>query len=53
MKRRAKENDLSRSVTKILLEARDKAIIENRRLRIERLRVTEWKVWKLLGIRWT
>jgi hypothetical protein len=53
MKRRTKENDLSRSVAKILLEAREKAIIENRRQRIERLRVTEWKIWKRLGIIWT
>ena len=53
VKRRATENDLSRSVTRILLEARDRAIVENRRQRIERLRVTEWKIWKLLGITWT
>ena len=53
MKRRAAENDLSRSVTKMLLEARDKAVIETRRQRIERLRLTEWKIWRLLGISWT
>ena len=53
MKRRTTENDLARSVAKILLEARDRAIVENRRQRIERLRVTEWKIWKRLGIIWT
>ena len=37
----------------MLLESRDKDIIEARRQRIERLRLTEWKIWKLLGISWT
>jgi hypothetical protein len=53
MRRKATENDLSRSIRKMLLQARDKAVIEARRQRIEKLRITEWKIWKLLGISWT
>jgi len=53
MGHRRTENDLSRSVRKMLLESRDKDVIEVRRQRIERLRLTEWKIWKLLRISWT
>jgi len=53
MGRRKTENDLSRSVRKMLLVSRDKDTIEARRQRIERLRLTEWRIWKVLGISWT
>jgi len=52
MGRRKIENDLTRSVAKMLLESRDRAIIEARRQKIERLKLTEWRIWKLLGISW-
>jgi len=52
MGRRKIENDLTRSVAKMLLESRDRAIIEARRQKIERLKLTEWRIWRLLGISW-
>jgi hypothetical protein len=40
------------SVEKILERSREKGLIETRKQRLERLKMTDWKIWKLLGVTW-
>jgi hypothetical protein len=47
-----KEDDHSLSIEKVLKRSSEIGTIEARKQRIERLKVTEWKIWKLLGIEW-
>ncbi|MGD0659955.1 MAG: hypothetical protein ABSD38_17990 [Syntrophorhabdales bacterium] len=47
-----KEDDHSLSIEKVLGRSREMGTTEARKQRIERLKVTEWKIWKLLGIEW-
>lgn len=39
-------------IDELLEKSREEHIIEARRQTIERLRLTEWKIWKLLNIYW-
>jgi hypothetical protein len=50
--RHRKEEAYSLSIEKVLERSREKRIIETRKQRIERLKVTKWKIWKLLGVTW-
>ena len=52
MGRHREEEAYSLSIEKVLERSREKRIIEARRHRIERLKVTKWKIWKLLGVTW-
>ncbi len=52
MGRTQRGSDSSLSIETVLERSREKDIIEARRHRIERLRVTEWRIWKLLRIDW-
>ena len=47
-----KEDGHSLSIEKVLDRSREIGTIEARKQKIERLKVTEWKIWKLLGIEW-
>ena len=47
-----KEDDHSLSIEKVLKRSSEIGTIEARKQTIERLKVTEWKIWKLLGIEW-
>ena len=51
MGRIRRENN-SLSVEKLLEKSKEEQIIEARRQRIEQLRFTEWRVWKLFRISW-
>ena len=47
-----KKDDHSLSIEKVLERSKEIGTIEARKQTIERLKVTEWKIWKLLGIEW-
>jgi hypothetical protein len=47
-----KEGPYSLSIEEMLERSREKRIIEARKQRIERLKVTKWKIWKLVGVTW-
>ena len=47
-----REYHSSLSIDKLLEKSREERIVEARRQRIERLRLTEWRVWKVLHIDW-
>jgi len=42
----------SLNIETVLQRARETSIIEARKRTIERLGLTEWKIWKLLRIEW-
>jgi len=50
--RHRKDEAYSLSIEKVLERSREKSIIEARKQRIERLKVTKWRIWKLLGVTW-
>ena len=52
MGRARREYYSSLSIDKLLAKSKEEHIVEVRRQKIERLRLTEWRVWKLLRIDW-
>ncbi|MGA2109062.1 MAG: hypothetical protein ABSH25_15630 [Syntrophorhabdales bacterium] len=40
------------NIDTVLQRARETSIVEARKRAIERLGLTEWKIWKLLRIEW-
>jgi hypothetical protein len=52
MKQSSKNTYSFLDIEGLLEKSKDKSIIERREERLERLRFTEWRIWKLLGIIW-
>jgi hypothetical protein len=49
---RSRAHGVSLNIERILERSRERSIVEARKRRIERLGLTEWKIWKLLRIEW-
>jgi hypothetical protein len=51
MKHLSKNSDFL-DIETLLEKVKDQGTVERRKERLERLRLTEWRIWKLLGITW-
>jgi len=49
---RSRTDGVSLNIERILDRSRETSIVEARKRRIERLGLTEWRIWKLLRIEW-
>jgi hypothetical protein len=49
---RSRTDGSSLNIDTVLQRARETSIVEARKRAIERLGLTEWKIWKLLRIEW-
>jgi len=47
-----KMDESSLSIREVLNEAKETNVIDLRKERLERLKFTEWKIWKLLRVNW-
>jgi hypothetical protein len=48
----SRKDNSSLSIERLLEESKEKNIVELRKKRLERSKLAEWRIWKLLRISW-